>query len=68
MAVFAIILIMHLLETSMVIIDINNAIRKVTMTLLPTSSTSLTERYASTRNLPYSVENALYAFMVTRFA
>ena len=52
----------------MVIIDINNAIRKVTMTLLPTSSTTLAERYASTRNLPYSVENALYAFMVTHFA
>lgn len=48
----------------MVIIDINNAIRKVTMTLLPTSPTSLAERYTATRSLPYSVQNALYAFMV----
>lgn len=55
---------MHLLEMSMVIIDINNAIRKITMTLLPTTPTSLAERYAATNSLPYSVENALYAYMV----
>ena len=54
---------MLMLDTAMCIIDINNAIREITLTLYPASSGSLADRYADL-TLPWPVENALYAFMV----
>ena len=61
---FMVVLVMFLMDTSICIIDVNNAIREITLTLTSTSSLSLEDRYALTYNLPYAVENALYAFMV----
>lgn len=61
-----IILLMFLLDTAMCIIDVNNAVREITYTLMSTSSASLADRYKLTNNLPYPVEGALYAFMVRR--
>ena len=61
---FIVVLIMFLLDTSMCIIDVNNAIREITLTLTSTSPLSLADRYDLTDNLPYVVENALYAWMV----
>ncbi|KZV70613.1 hypothetical protein PENSPDRAFT_685327 [Peniophora sp. CONT] len=61
-AIFAVVLIMLMLDTAMCIIDVNNAIREITLTLYPTSSDSLADRY-SNLVLPWPVENALYAFM-----
>ncbi|EJF61537.1 hypothetical protein BD309DRAFT_931103 [Dichomitus squalens] len=60
---FAVVFIMFLLDTSMCIIDVNNAIREISLTLTSTSTLSLSDRYALTDNLPYAVENALYAWM-----
>ena len=54
---------MLLLDTSLVIIDVNNAIREITMTILSDSSQSLTDRY-NDLVLPWPVESAVYAFMV----
>ena len=54
---------MLMLDTAMCIIDINNAIREITLTLYPASSGSLADRY-NDLTLPWPVENELYAFMV----
>ena len=61
---FGIIFTMLLLDTSLVIIDVNNAIREITMTILSDSSQSLTDRY-NNLVLPWPVESAVYAFMVS---
>ena len=56
---------MFLMDTSMCIIDVNNAIREMTDTLTSNSSLSLADRYALTASFPWPVESALYAFMVS---
>lgn len=61
---FSIILIMFLLDTAMCILDVNNAIREITLTLTSTSPLSLSDRYDLTDNLPYDVTNSLFAYMV----
>lgn len=60
----SIILAMFLMDTSMCIIDVNNAIREISYTLTSNSTMSLADRYNLTDNLPWPVENALYAYMV----
>ena len=55
---------MFLLDTAISIIDVNNAIREITLTLTSTSSLSLSDRYALTYNLPWPVQSSLYAFEV----
>lgn len=55
---------MFLLDTTTSIIDVNNAIREVTLTLTSTSHQSFKERYALTKSLPYPVQSALYAYEV----
>ena len=55
---------MFLLDTATSIIDVNNAIREITLTLTSTSKESFKERYALTNNLPYPVQSALYAYEV----
>ena len=57
-------MLMFLLDTATSIIDVNNAIREITLTLTSTSQKSFAERYALTNNLPYSVQSALYAYQV----
>ncbi|KAH9923647.1 uncharacterized protein B0H18DRAFT_458561 [Fomitopsis serialis] len=60
---FVIIVLMFLLDTATSIIDVNNAIREITLTLTSTSSESLADRYELTQNLPWPVQDALYAYM-----
>ena len=62
--VFVILVLMFLLDVATSIIDVNNAIREITLTLTSDSSLSLSDRYALTDNLPWPVQGALYAFMV----
>lgn len=54
---------MLMLDTIFVVIDVNNAIREITSTLLSDSDKSLTDRY-NQMVLPWPVENVAYAFMV----
>ena len=54
---------MLLLDTTLIIIDVNNAIREITMTIMSNSEESLTDRY-NNLVLPWPVESAIYAFMV----
>ncbi|KAK7678290.1 hypothetical protein QCA50_018638 [Cerrena zonata] len=61
---FGVILIIFLLDTAGCVLDVNNAIREITLTLTSTSSLSLSDRYASTFNLPYSISNSLFAYMI----
>jgi hypothetical protein len=65
MLTFTAVLLMLLLDTAMWFIDIHDAISEITLTLTSTSNLSLSDRYALTDNLPFPVETALYAFMVT---
>jgi len=60
---FIILLTMLLLNTASGIIDVNNAIREITLTLMSTSSLSLTDRYALVNSLPWPIESVIYAFM-----
>ncbi|KAI0717645.1 hypothetical protein C8Q72DRAFT_789561 [Fomitopsis betulina] len=62
LTIFFIIVLMFLLDTTTSIIDVNNAIREVTLTLTSTSHQSFKERYALTKSLPYPVQSALYAY------
>ena len=62
--IFTIILLMFLLDVATSIIDVNNAIREITLTLTSNSSLSLADRYALTFNFPWPVQGALYAYMV----
>ena len=55
---------MFLLDTAIAIIDVNNAIREITLTLTSNSSLSLSDRYELTNNLPWPVQSSLYAFEV----
>ena len=55
---------MFLLDTATSTIDVNNAIRELTLTLTSDSSLSLADRYALTYNLPWPVQSSLYAFEV----
>ncbi|VDB96765.1 unnamed protein product [Peniophora sp. CBMAI 1063] len=59
---FSIILVMLMLDTIFVVIDVNNAIREITSTLLSDSDKSLTDRY-NQMVLPWPVESVAYAFM-----
>lgn len=59
---------MFLMDCATSIIDVNNAIREITLTLTSNSPLSLTDRYALTDNLPWPVQGALYAYMVCRSA
>jgi len=54
---------MFLLDTATCIIDVNNAIREITLTLTSTSPLSLADRYELASNLPWPVESALYSYM-----
>ncbi|EPS93963.1 hypothetical protein FOMPIDRAFT_1135145 [Fomitopsis schrenkii] len=60
--IFAIIVLMFLLDTATSIIDVNNAIREITLTLTSDSPLSLSDRYALTDSLPWPVQSSLYAF------
>lgn len=62
---FVIILFMFLLDTAIAIIDVNNAIREITLTLTSTSPKSFSDRYALTNELPYPVQSVLYAYEVS---
>lgn len=55
---------MFLLDTATSIIDVNNAIREITLTLTSDSPLSLSDRYALTDSLPWPVQSSLYAFEV----
>lgn len=55
---------MFLLDTAIAIIDVNNAIREITLTLTSNSSLSLSDRYELTNDLPWPVQSSLYAFEV----
>lgn len=68
MTMFGVILIMFLLDTAMCVLDVNNAIRELTLTLTSTSPLSLSDRYELTFNLPYSVTNSLFAYMVPSYS
>ncbi|KZV62969.1 hypothetical protein PENSPDRAFT_228827 [Peniophora sp. CONT] len=59
---FGILFTMLLLDTTFVVIDVNNAIREITMTIMSDSAISLTDRYNNIV-LPWPVESAVYAFM-----
>ncbi|VDC03908.1 unnamed protein product [Peniophora sp. CBMAI 1063] len=61
--IFVVILTMFMLDTAMCIIDVNNAIREVTLTLFSTSLGTVADRYDSLA-LPWTVENAIYSFMM----
>ncbi|KAH9923648.1 purine nucleoside permease-domain-containing protein [Fomitopsis serialis] len=61
--IFIIIVSMFLMDTAISMIDVNNAIREITLTLTSTSSESLADRYELTDNLPWPVQGALYAYM-----
>lgn len=63
MVAFGILFTMLLLDTTFVVIDVNNAIREITMTIMSDSAISLTDRYNNIV-LPWPVESAVYAFMV----
>ena len=64
---FVIVLMMFLMDSSICIIDVNNAIKELSYTLTSNLDLSLADRYSLTDNLPWSVESALYAFMVCLF-
>ena len=64
---FTVVLLMFLMDTSIFFIDVNNAVKEIMFTLTSSSDLSLPDRYSLTDNLPWPVESALYAFMVSSF-
>ena len=64
-ATFGVVLIMLLLDTSLCVFDVNNAIQEIVDTLTFDSSRSLQDRYANIYSA-FSVENAPFSFMVSR--
>ena len=62
--IFAIAVVMFLMDTSIYVIDINNTVKEISYTLTSHSALSLADRYALLANLPWAVESALFAFMV----
>ena len=61
---FSIIVVMFLLDTGALIIDANDAIREITLTLTSNSSLTFAERYDLTYKLPWPVQAPLFAYMV----
>ncbi|KIP01779.1 hypothetical protein PHLGIDRAFT_38176 [Phlebiopsis gigantea 11061_1 CR5-6] len=60
---FAIVFVMFVLDTTMFVIDIRNAVQEISYTLTSHSTLSLADRYALTDNLQWPVQSALYAFL-----
>ena len=56
---------MLMMDTAICIIDINGAIREITLTLTAASEMSLADRYALKDGYPWTVEDALYGWMVS---
>lgn len=59
-----IIFIMFLLDTAIFSLDVYDVKQEITMTLTSNSPLSLSDRYALTDSLPWSVSNSLLAYIV----
>ena len=55
---------MFLMDTAMFFIDINDAIKVISLTLTSNTNLSLEDRLSLTDTLPYPVQSAMYAFLV----
>ena len=61
-------LLMLVRDSARYILDISNAVREISLTLTSDDTLSLPDRYALTNSLPWPVQSALYAFLVSGLA